>query len=81
MCVVHHDKRHQDNVGVGGGGGEYFGSATPGQKKKKKKSKTKKKLGIGSPVLCIFLAHYTGLFKDMDKTEVRGKDGDDALAH
>ena len=59
--------------GLEGGGG--------GNKKKNSwstlKSKTKKTLGIGSPVFCIFFAHYTGLFKDMGKTEVRGKGGCD----
>ena len=84
LCVVHHDTRCQHNVGVGGGAiaEEYFESATPGQKTPETtKSKTKKNLGIGSPVFCSFFAHYTGLFKDMGKTEVRGKGGCDAFAH
>ena len=61
----------------------HFGSATlvqtatPGPKTTK--SNTKKKLGIGSPVFSS--SHYTGLFKDMGKTEVRGKGGRGALAH
>ena len=52
-----------------------------GGNKKSFESKTKKNLGIDSPVFCIFFAHYTGLFKDMGKTKVRGKGGCDALAH
>ena len=92
------NNRH--NVGIGEGtikkkiAEEYFRSATPGQplphpppppkKKKKTKSNTKKKLGIGSPVFCIFDIFFITLYrpvKDMGKIEVRGKGGRDALAH
>ena len=75
--VIHHDTRRQHNVGVGGG----RGGAIKKNNWSTLKSKTNKKLGIGSPVFWIFFAHYTVLFKNMGKTEVRGKGGCDALAH
>ena len=54
---------------------------------KKTKSSTKKNLGIGPPVICIFIVTPYPItqayivFKDMGKTEVSRKGGWGTLAH